>query len=555
MNDIKQPFIDKKQERISGIFYSSEELNKEKVLSEPEYVSEGKSNYERIHFFSRLNFMYMRIYARISNFQLKQKKPVTFSDIPDLCPFDPLQNYSKKLLLNYEKHKEAKGDKATLLIPFIKTFKKEIILAIFLCFLDSFSKLWAAFFLDQLINSFKHQDEYSYIWAICLIVLMLTNHYSKQWSFTTGQNNGLLARLSLIHFVYAKILRLNSHSIHETNLSKIINIIANDVNCYDRSFTVPFALVAPITLIVSTAMLWYLLGHCALIGVAYILLSYPIQLGISKLNAKQKVQQNIHTDKRIKLTSGLIEGIRPIKMYAWEESIGESIKKTRKEEIGVIKKVSFVESLENMLETTTVFVAGFLIFLLMYFVGADLTIEKVFSILIIFQNLRLNVIRYTQLGINFLYEQRIVFDRIQPIIDKPEISSSSNYTISDKFNDNCLEFENFSASWKEKKVLNDISFLMKKKEYTAIIGRVGSGKSSVLLACLKEIPIFNGKLLINGSIAYVEQEPFIFPGSVRDNILFGKPYNEEKYNEGKFNCSFLIKYKFQYSHTKMLFEL
>ena len=70
----------------------------------------------------------------------------------------------------------------------------------------------------------------------------------------------------------------------------------------------------------------------------------------------------------------------------------------------------------------------------------------------------------------------------------------------------------------------------------AIIGKIGSGKSTLLLTFMSELPSTAGSLRFNGSCAYVEQEPVIFPGIFRDNILFGKPYEVEWYNQVIENC-------------------
>ena len=60
---------------------------------------------------------------------------------------------------------------------------------------------------------------------------------------------------------------------------------------------------------------------------------------------------------------------------------------------------------------------------------------------------------------------------------------------------------------------------------------MGSGKGSVLHAILGEMPTTSGKILINGSTSYASQEPWVFSGSVRQNILFGNSYDGERYKK------------------------
>jgi ABC-type Mn2+/Zn2+ transport system ATPase subunit len=64
-----------------------------------------------------------------------------------------------------------------------------------------------------------------------------------------------------------------------------------------------------------------------------------------------------------------------------------------------------------------------------------------------------------------------------------------------------------------------------------VVGSVGSGKSSVISAILGELPTTAGSLAVNGSIAYVAQEAFIFNSTVRENILFGREYDPVKYRQ------------------------
>jgi len=85
--------------------------------------------------------------------------------------------------------------------------------------------------------------------------------------------------------------------------------------------------------------------------------------------------------------------------------------------------------------------------------------------------------------------------------------------------------------------LRNISYTVKAGELMIIVGRVGSGKSSVLMSILGELPLASGRMKIRGKLSYSAQEPWIFAGSVRDNVLFGKPYDEKRYKEVLHVCS------------------
>lgn len=90
--------------------------------------------------------------------------------------------------------------------------------------------------------------------------------------------------------------------------------------------------------------------------------------------------------------------------------------------------------------------------------------------------------------------------------------------------------KNFNGYWKETPVLNNLNLSIRKGECIGIVGKVGSGKSSLLNCLLKEIPRYKGYFNYKGKIAYVEQEPYIFSKTIRENIVFGSKFDEKYYN-------------------------
>ena len=75
-----------------------------------------------------------------------------------------------------------------------------------------------------------------------------------------------------------------------------------------------------------------------------------------------------------------------------------------------------------------------------------------------------------------------------------------------------------------------IDFTAEKGSLTVITGPVGSGKSTLLSAIAGEVPDQNGAITFKGTVVYVPQIAWIFSGTIRENILFGEQYEEDKYN-------------------------
>ena len=105
------------------------------------------------------------------------------------------------------------------------------------------------------------------------------------------------------------------------------------------------------------------------------------------------------------------------------------------------------------------------------------------------------------------------------LTDPPQILSVANFTQQRR-----------QISLDDELVLQDINFTVENGNLTVITGPVGSGKSTLLSAIAGEIPDQNWAITYNGTVVYVPQIPWIFSGTIRENVLFGEQYEEAKYN-------------------------
>ena len=92
---------------------------------------------------------------------------------------------------------------------------------------------------------------------------------------------------------------------------------------------------------------------------------------------------------------------------------------------------------------------------------------------------------------------------------------------------------NISCFWSntlDRPSLKDISLEVTNGQLVGITGPVGSGKTSLLMAIVGELPISSGRSSCYGTIAYLSQVPWVFSGTLRENILFGKDFDKKKYD-------------------------
>lgn len=92
---------------------------------------------------------------------------------------------------------------------------------------------------------------------------------------------------------------------------------------------------------------------------------------------------------------------------------------------------------------------------------------------------------------------------------------------SKKSNNGALELDEIKSN-----ILTDMNIDMKSGDFLVVVGQVGCGKTSLLYSIMDETINTGGTTSVAGSIAYVEQEPFIISDSVENNIRFGQPYDK-----------------------------
>ncbi|XP_019626252.1 PREDICTED: multidrug resistance-associated protein 4-like [Branchiostoma belcheri] len=111
-------------------------------------------------------------------------------------------------------------------------------------------------------------------------------------------------------------------------------------------------------------------------------------------------------------------------------------------------------------------------------------------------------------------------------------AEDKNYKISSLDISPSVVVSNLSAKWDESKevqTLKNVNFRVKDGQLFTVVGSVGSGKSSLLSVILGELPASSGEVKVDGRVSYASQQAWVFSGTVRQNIVFGHPYDHLKY--------------------------
>ncbi|RXH88432.1 hypothetical protein DVH24_000031 [Malus domestica] len=238
----------------------------------------------------------------------------------------------------------------------------------------------------------------------------------------------------------------------------------------------------PLQIGVALFLLYTQVKFAFVSGVAITIALIPVNKWISTLIASATMKMMQQKDERIRRTGELLTYIRTLKMYGWELLFSSWLMETRSLEVMHLTAIISLKRLTRFLSCS---------------------------------------------------EHKSKLEKTAGSASSYISNDQSEFTHEDKavvFHDSCCSW---SSSDEEQLnlVLNHVTLAIPKGSFVAVIGEVGSGKSSLLSSILGEMQLVHGSVYSCGSIAYVPQVPWILSGTIRDNILFGKHYDPRRYSD------------------------
>ncbi|KAJ3794827.1 multidrug resistance-associated ABC transporter [Lentinula aff. detonsa] len=405
-------------------------------------------------------------------------------------------------------------------------------------------------------------------------------------SLVIAMSLGLSVRTAIIGCITRKSLRLSARARLEHPSGQIFTMISTDADRADKFCIYGHHLwIAPIQLIITAGLLIATLGYSALVGLGVLILSLPVQTVFVVIMMKQRQKGVKITDSRIRLTTEVLQGIRLLKLYAWEKFYTGKITELRKGELETVRNSLFATAGLFAMVTFVPILASVLSFITYALSGHDLNVATIFASLQFFNVIQLPLIMLP-ITLASLSDVFVAFTRISAFLLAEERPASAYDIKLDKQSDIAVECkgdftwdvvlannvgteieEPNAATAGQKKTgpethskqekngrkkakkdclpttvqpdsdlpdqlempllqpfqLKDLDFTIRKGAFVAIIGRVGSGKTSILQALIGEMRKLSGEVQLGGSVAYVAQTPWIKNATVRDNIMFGHP--------------------------------
>ncbi|XP_047431164.1 ATP-binding cassette sub-family C member 9 isoform X1 [Mugil cephalus] len=452
----------------------------------------------------------------------------------------------------------------------------------------------------------------SSVLAVLLFLALVLQRTFLQASYYVTIETGINLRGALLAMIYNKILRLSTSnmSMGEMTLGQINNLVAIETNqLMWFLFLCPNLWAMPVQIVMGVILLYYLLGWSALVGASVIVLLAPVQYLIATKLADTQKSTLEHSTDRLKKTSEILKGIKLLKLYAWENIFCDSVEETRGKELTSLKTFAFYTSMSIFMNAAIPIAAVLATFVMHHFLNkTGPTPSEAFAALALFHILVTPLFLLSTV-VRFAVKALVSVQKLGEFLQSDEIGDDSwrNGDISvslepgkkhlgmtkainrkqpmryqmDNYEqptrrqmrpteteDVAVKVSNGSFTWGNNLVtLSDINIRIPTGQLTMIVGQVGCGKSSLLLAMLGEMQAVDGRVywsklphceMINEgniswsgteeseedirsknrySVAYAAQKSWLLNATVEENITFGSPFNKQRYKAVIDACS------------------
>ncbi|KAF9971485.1 hypothetical protein BGZ73_005585 [Actinomortierella ambigua] len=400
-------------------------------------------------------------------------------------------------------------------------------------------------------------------------------------------NMGSEIRTGLIAMMYRKSLRLTADAKQKLDPGKITNHMSIDAERWPRSASF-IGIVSSLPLEIGLAiwMLYRQLGWCVFVGLATIIVTIPLQGYLAKrFQVANKNKMDV-TDQRIRMMNEVLSNIKTVKLYGWEDSFRSKIQNVRQSEIQALRKLGINFSFMSIIFSGLSMMVSLVTFTVYALVGGpnfthgDMSPQVVFVSLTLFGLLSDPITTLGQV-MSELVGLRVATKRIETFLLAEEISDDNveRYDFPSVLDPSIavIEIRDGTFAWAKEQPINEpclvaettptgktlppsavpslagagssldsspsamdtadrpstlknIQLAIPMGSLTAIVGRIGMGKSSMISAIVGDMYKRQGIVRVFGRVAYVPQQAWIINASLQDNIIFGMPFDQDKYD-------------------------
>ncbi|KAK3140524.1 hypothetical protein QOZ80_5AG0402140 [Eleusine coracana subsp. coracana] len=493
-------------------------------------------------FLSRLIFTWMDPLLRLG-----YSKPLDFGDLPPLDADDAAAEASRKFMEKWQKRREqdAEGKPSSSLAVFMvlaECYNKDLLLTALYTLLRTLSFAASPLILYCFV-SYSYQRDRRLAAGLALVGVLvaakLVESLSQRHWFFGSRRLGMRMRSALMSAVFAKQLRLSSDARRRRSAGEVASLIAVDAyRLGEFPFWLHLSWCMPAQLALAVALLFWAVGRGALPGLAPLAACAVLNVPLAKMLQRYQSMFMAAQDERQRATAEALNAVKVVKLQAWEDRFRAAVQRLRDAEVRWLADTQVNKAYGSALFWMAPTVVSAAIFAgTAALRTAPLDAGVVFTILAALRVVS-EPMRMLPEVLSVMIQVKVSLDRVAKFLTEDEFREDDVDML--PACNMSVAVRNGVFSWDPSKAiatLKGISVTAMQGEKVAVCGQVGAGKSSLLCAMLGEIPRMTGSVAVSGSVAYVAQTSWIQSGTVRDNVLFGKPMNDEEYEKAIRCCA------------------
>ena len=467
---------------------------------------------------------------------------------------------------NFIHKKNKKRSSCPLFLSIIKSNMHELLLITLLSILVIICKYFQIELLRLLIIIFKTNDEIEqpeiadktkirnkiYLFSAIFLINKISLIFLQNHSNFRSQILAIKAGNMLSALIYDKLLTSSSIIAGDVSEGQMINYLQVDIDHLGFIFFfAPMTFVVPIQLLLNFYLLFKFFGYTFIFGLMIFLFLFFIAWFIQSLYIiNQKVLLK-NKDKRMKITSSVLHMLKVLKLYVWEDEFFNRVEKERQQEIKSMRKIQNITLLSRFVHSSIPLFLSVGSIGIYTLIKGKMVLENLLASIEIFDTMAASLYRLP-VFITAVLNCLISMKRLEKFLDNRDFKKTSKEDINLKNKGIDIKFSNcnFGIINEEletaKILLYDLDLEIKKGELVVILGETGSGKTCLTNAILNYLDFIPKSLknkdtynIVNGSISYASQNPWILNGTVRDNIIFYNELDLQRYTKVLEICQLL----------------
>ncbi|XP_017777157.1 PREDICTED: probable multidrug resistance-associated protein lethal(2)03659 [Nicrophorus vespilloides] len=382
-----------------------------------------------------------------------------------------------------------------------------------------------SYFASESTMSINEAYIYGSIVIFCTFVQSIYTH-SYMLSLT---QLGLKVRTALSSLIYRKSLKLTSSSLISFSSGKIVTMVSKDVLVFESALIFAHDLwIGLIQVGFMTYIMYQKIKWAAILGISFLIFLIPFQIMIAKRTTSLRLKTSGKTDERLRRIQEILTSIKLIKLYTWEKYYTKITNALRINEMSKLRSIFYLKSVILSMSAVSQRLSFYICILAFIYMGNAIDAEIVFVVISCFGSLKFVLSVAIPMSVSQMAEAKSSLKRIKNYLLVEDTDSiDKQMPIIREVN---VSIKNASVEILNKSILSDVNLKLQ-PSLIGVTGSVGGGKSTLLKMIMHDVHMCDGGVSTSGDYSYASQEPWLFPGTIKQNILFGLPYERERYQQ------------------------